>query len=105
MALVYPPGRHGQIPENIRSRLLRLSDNYLHFQFHYFDTLSDALSIPHLVKSAGDTGEFFFPVTILYANYPGLGKTVLKKYNADQISASITEYFGEDFDEGIQEGG
>lgn len=105
MVLVYPPDKSQMIPEDIRTRLLRLSDNYLHFQFYYFDAPENDVSIPHLLKAAGDTGEFFLPVTILASDYPGLQTNVLKQYDPEFISSLISQYFGEDFDEGIHSWG
>ncbi len=101
LVLVYPPEKAGLIPENIRKRLVRLSDGYLHFQLHFFDTPTGSISIPHLFKAAGDTGEFFFPITILYADFPGLRQTISEKYDNEVIINGIKGYFWNDFDEGI----
>jgi hypothetical protein len=101
LVLAYPPEKEDLIPGNIRSRLVRLSDNYLHFQLHYFDAPADSISIPHLSKAAGDTGEFFFPLTILYAEFPGLRNTILDKYNTETVIDYINAYFKDDFDEGM----
>jgi MFS family permease len=100
LALAYPPGKEARLPEGIRARIARLSDGYLHFQLHYFDAPEDAVSVPHLLRAAGDSGEFFFPVTILYSDFPGLRGTVQERYDPDSIAQSIRGYFGNDFDEG-----
>ncbi|MEJ2165512.1 MAG: hypothetical protein P8X90_08280 [Desulfobacterales bacterium] len=61
--------------------------------------------MPHLVKAAGDNGEFFFPLTILYNNYPGLRKQISQDYGSEFVASSIYSYFGDDFDEGIHQAG
>jgi hypothetical protein len=101
LVLAYPPDKESLIPEDIRNRLVRLSDNYLHFQLHHFDAPTNSISVPHLFRAAGDTGEFFFPITILYADFPGLRKRIAEKYNTDLVSDSIKAYFWDDFDEGV----
>jgi tetratricopeptide (TPR) repeat protein len=101
LVLAYPPDKEALIPEDIRNRVLRLSDNYLHFQLHYFDAPTHSISVPHLLKAAGDTGEFFFPVTILYSDFPGLRETIATKYDPEFVSNSIKTYFWDDFDEGV----
>lgn len=101
LVLAYPPAKESQLPDPIRNRLKKLSDNYLHYQMHYLDAPENSISIPHLVKAAGDNGEFFFPLTILYTNYPGLRKQISQDYDSGSVAASIYSYFGNDFDEGI----
>lgn len=101
LVLAYPPEKETLIPEDIRSRLARLSDNYLHFQLQFLDAPTDGVSVPHLTKAAGDTGELFFPVTILYNDYPGLRANLNAQYAPQTIETAITTYFGEDFDEGV----
>ena len=101
LVLAYPPDKETLIPEDIRNRLVRLSENYLHFQLHYFDAPGGSISIPHLLKAAGDTGEFFFPVTILYSDFPGLRDRISKQYDEESVSTSIKTYFWDDFDEGV----
>lgn len=105
LVLAYPPEKENLIPKNIHDRLVRLSNNYLHFQLHFFDAPGRSISIPHLFKAAGDTGEFFFPVTILYSDFPGLRKMISKKYDEDFVVNSIKSYFWDDFDEGIHAAG
>jgi len=105
LVLSYPPEKESLIPEDIRHRLESLSDNYLHFQLHYFDAPGDSLSIPHLYKAAGDNGAFFFPVTVLYGEFPGLRPSLGKQYDATRIAGEIRDYFWNDFDEGIHEAG
>jgi MFS family permease len=100
LVLAYPPGKESLVPEGIRARIARLSDDYLHFQLYYFDAPEDAVSVPHLLRAAGDKGEFFFPVTILFSDFPGLRGTLRERYDPDAIARSIRAYFGEDFDEG-----
>ncbi|MFH0926360.1 MAG: C39 family peptidase [bacterium] len=101
LVLAYPPEKENLIPMDVRKRLTRLSNNYLHFQLHFFDAPSNSVSLPHLVKAAGDTGEFFFPLTILYSDFPATRKTISHKYNKKVINKAIMNYFGDDFDEGI----
>ena len=101
LVLAYPPEKEGLIPENIRNRLIRLSDSYLHSHLVFFDAPTGSISVPHLFKAAGDTGEFFFPITILYSDFPGLRKTISEKYDAERVIDSIKAYFWDDFDEGV----
>ncbi|MDY6855236.1 MAG: hypothetical protein SWO11_11120 [Thermodesulfobacteriota bacterium] len=105
LALAYPPEKEPSIPRDIHKRLIRLSDDYLHFQLHYLDAPTDSLSMPHLMRAAGDTGEFFFPITILYDDFPGVRKTLEQRYNTQRIVDSIQAYFWDDFDEGIHDAG
>jgi len=100
LVLAYPPEKRELLPSGIRSRLVRLSDNYLHFQLHYFDAPEDSISLPHLLKSAGDNGDFFFPVTILYSEFPGMRAGLARKHDPDSIIPSIKSYFWDNFDEG-----
>jgi hypothetical protein len=101
LVLAYPPDKEPLIPADIHERLTRFSENYLHFQLHYFDAPANSISVPHLLKAAGDTGEFFFPVTILYVDFPGLRNTLIKQYDPERISQAIKTYFWNDFDEGV----
>jgi tetratricopeptide (TPR) repeat protein len=101
LVLVYPPGKERDLPEGIRARLRRLSDDYLHFQLHGFDAPADTVSGPHLWRAAGEAGELFFPVTMLFSDFPGLREAVSERYDPDRIAASIDAYFRDDFDEGI----
>lgn len=105
LILAYPPEKEPLLPDQIRNRLKRLSDNYLHYQMHFLDAPENSISIPHLVKAAGDNGEFFFPLTILYNNYPGLRKQISQDYGSELVASSIYTYFGDDFDEGIHQAG
>ncbi len=105
LVLAYPPEKESQIPDPIRARLKRLSDNYLHYQLHYVDAPENSVSIPHLVKAAGDNGEFFFPLTILYSNFPGLRKQISQNYDSELVAASIYTYFDDNFDEAIHQAG
>ena len=105
LVLVYPPEKESRIPGHIHNRLKNLSENYLHYQLHYFDAPEDSISVPHLLKAAGESGEFFFPLTVLYNNFPGLRKTISENYDSEKISSSIYAYFNEDFDEGVHEAG
>lgn len=105
LVLVYPPEKETLIPEQIRGRLKKLSDNYLHYQLHYFDAPENSISIPHLVKAAGDNGEFFFPLTVLYSKFPGLRKQISQDYDPDLVVSSIYNYFGDNFDEAIHQAG
>jgi tetratricopeptide (TPR) repeat protein len=105
LVLAYPPEKESLLPDQIRNRLKRLSDNYLHYQMHFLDAPENSISVPHLVKAAGDNGEFFFPLTILYNNYPGLRKQISQDYGSEFVASSIYSYFGDDFDEGIHQAG
>ena len=105
LVLVYPPEKESLIPDQIRDRLKRLSDNYLHYQLHYFDAPENSISIPHLVKAAGDNGEFFFPLTILYSNFPGLRKQISQNYDPEFVASAIYTYFDDNFDEAIHQAG
>jgi hypothetical protein len=100
LVLAYPAEKAGLLPEAIRTRLRRSSDNYLHFQLHYLDTHTDMPSIAHLEKAAGENGSFFFPLTILYTQFPSLRPSLNAEYDADTVSDSIMAYFGNNFDEG-----
>jgi hypothetical protein len=101
MVLAYPKDKAHLIPEQIRTRIERNSDNYLHFQLHYFDTFAGAPRISHLLKAAGETAEFFFPLTMLYAQYPSLRPSLDRHFDVDRTTRAIIEYFGNNFDEGI----
>jgi hypothetical protein len=105
LVLAYPPEKESLIPAQIRGRLQRLSDNYLHYQLHYLDAPENSISIPHLVKAAGDNGEFFFPLTVLYSNFPGLRKQISHNYDPELVAASIYTYFDDNFDEAIHQAG
>lgn len=105
LVLAYPPDKEFLIPQDIRDRMVRLSDHYLHFQLHFFDAPADSISIPHLLRAAGDSGEFFFPLTILYSDYPGMRKTLSAKFDTEKVSDAIKSYFWDDFDEGIHQAG
>jgi hypothetical protein len=101
LALAYPPDQEDRLPEGIRQRVARLSEAYLHFQLHYFDAPEGSVSIPHLLRAAGDTGEFFFPLTILVSEFPALRVPLAERFDPDVVTGSIRRYFGEDFDEGV----
>jgi tetratricopeptide (TPR) repeat protein len=103
--LAYPPEKRSSIPGHIRDRLIRLSDNYLHYQLYYFDAPENTISIPHLLKAAGDNGEFFFPLTVLYNKFPGLRKQISENYDPEYVASSIYTYFENDFDEAIHQAG
>jgi hypothetical protein len=105
LVLVYPPEKESQIPDHIRKRLRNLSDNYLHYQLYYFDAPADSISVPHLKRAAGDSGEFFFPLTILYSAFPGLRNSISERYDSDTVSSSIYSYFHDNFDEGVHKAG
>jgi MFS family permease len=100
LVLAYPGEKAALLPKDIRARLLHGSENYLHFQLHYLDTLNDAPSIAHLEKAAGDKGVFFFPLTILYTEFPSLRSALNANYDVDMITNAIMSYFGNNFDEG-----
>jgi hypothetical protein len=105
LVLAYPPEKDNLIPANIRGRLKNLSDNYLHFQLHYFDAPTASISVPHLFKAADESGDFFFPITILYADFPGLRQMISEKYDTERIINAIKAYFKENFDEGTHGAG
>jgi hypothetical protein len=100
LVLSYPPHMEASIPETIRPRLKKLSDNYLHFHLHYLERPAGSVSVPHLLKAAGETGEFFFPLTILYSEFPGLRSGIENQYDTETIVASMNAYFMDHFDEG-----
>jgi len=101
LVLVYPPDKEERIPANLRQRMARLSDDYLHFQLHYFNAPAGEVSVAQLERAAGHNGELFFPVTILDADYPGLRPALDTKYDPNVVATRIETYFGNDFDEGI----
>ena len=100
MVLAYPNDKADLVPEAIRARLQRSSESYLHFQLHDMDTLSEGSHIAHLERAAGDKGAFFFPLTVLYTEFPSLRSALNTHYDVDQITDSIMTYFGNNFDEG-----
>jgi hypothetical protein len=100
LVLAYPGKKAGLLPDAIRARLQGGSDNYLHFQLHYLDTHADMPSIAHLEKAAGENGTFFFPLTILYTEFPSLRPSLNADYDTDRVADSIMAYFGNNFDEG-----
>ncbi len=101
LVLAYPEDKSAFLPASIRERLQNGSDSYLHFQLHSFDTLANQPSIAHLEKAAGENAGFFFPLTILYNDFPSLRSTLDTRYNSDRITQSIMAYFGNNFDEGV----
>jgi Peptidase_C39 like family len=101
LVLVYPPDKENLIPAGLRERMHHLSDDYLHFQLHYFNAPTGSVSVPHLKRAAGKTGELFFPLTILYSDFPGLRKELDATYDPELIAARIDTYFSNDFDEGV----
>ena len=105
LVLCYPPEKEGLVPGDIRRRLENLSDKFLHFQLYRLDAPMNSISIPHLSKSAGTDGTFFFPVTVLYDDVPGLRASVGRQFDADQMAERIKAYFWNDFDEGRHEAG
>lgn len=100
LVLGYPEQRESSIPAAIRARLKKLSDNYLHYHLHYLEAPAGSISTLHLLKAAGETGEFFFPLTILYNDFPGLRKAIAKRYDTETIIDSMSSYFMDNFDEG-----
>jgi hypothetical protein len=100
LVLAYPGDKAQLLPDTVRSRLRRGSDNYLHYQLHYLDPVADASNILHLEQAAGDNAAFFFPLTILYTEFPSLRDSLDAQYDVDQVSRTILSYFGNDFDEG-----
>lgn len=100
LVLAYPAQKAPLLPESIRTRLHQGSDNYLHYQLYELDTLADAPSIAHLSKAAGDNAAFFFPLTILYTEFPSLRATLNARYKPDRVADAIVAYFGKNYDEG-----
>ena len=100
LVLAYPGDKEQLLPDSIRSRLHRASDNYLHYQLHYLDPAADGSNISHLEQAAGDNAAFFFPLTILYTEFPSLRASLDARYDVDQVSRTILAYFGNNFDEG-----
>ena len=105
LVLAYPPEKESLIPDHIRRRLKKLSNGYLHYQLHYFDAPEGSKSIPHLLKATDDTGQFFFPLTILYNDFPGLRDAISEKYDSEDVIHSIKSYFKDNFDEGLHSAG
>ncbi len=100
LAVVYPPEKKSDIPSLQYKKLYHLSDQYLHYQLHFFDTLSSGFSIAHLKKAAGENGDFFFPIVTLYMDYPGLRDEITEQYKIKKISNAIFSFFSSNFDEG-----
>jgi hypothetical protein len=100
LVLAYPPEKAGRLPEAIRTRLRQGSDRYLHFQLYYLDTLAHTPGIAHLEKAAGENAAFFFPLTVLYTEFPSLRDTLNRRYDAERVSEAIIRYFGDNYDEG-----
>ncbi len=100
LVLAYPGDKADLLPESIRERLQRGSDEYLHFQLYYLNTLADSPNAAHLERAAGADAAFFFPLTILYAEFPSLRTHLDARYDVDQITNTIVTYFGNNFDEG-----
>lgn len=101
LVLAYPGDKAPLLPDSIRSRLHRASDNYLHYQLHYLDPVADGSNISHLEQAAGDNAAFFFPLTILYTEFPSLRASLDARYDVDEVSRTILAYFGNNFDEGV----
>lgn len=99
ITLVYPPEQEKNLPEELQRRLARLSDGYLHYSLYPFPTDYAENTRAHLLKAAGDSGEFFFPVTRLYATSPGLRSELDKRFPPQRIIDGILRYFGDGFDE------
>ncbi|MBI9075414.1 MAG: hypothetical protein JEZ02_08400 [Desulfatibacillum sp.] len=100
VVLAYPPDKESQLPPDIAQRLRDFSNKYLHYQLCALDSAGNEVSVPHLMAAAGDTGEFFFPVTAMYASFPGLRQDLTERFDPEIVIKSIRGYFGEDFDEG-----
>ena len=100
LVLVYPPEEENRIPSDIRQRLVKLSDNYLHFQLNYLDGPKGYAGSAHLLRGFSLICAFFPPVTILYKDFPGLRSTLSDRYDCKLVSKEIFDYFGNDFDEG-----
>jgi hypothetical protein len=100
LVLAYPMEKAGLLPDAIRSRLRRGSDNYLHYHLHYLDPVAGAANISHLEQAAGDNATFFFPLTILYTRFPSMRASLDARYDVDEVSRTILAYFGSNFDEG-----
>ncbi len=100
LVLAFPPEKEGLLPDDVRRRMGRLSDRYLHLQLQYFDTQGGGVSIPHLREAAGEKGELFLPVTMLFSAFPGLRKGISEQYDATLVAAAIDTYFRDDYDEG-----
>ncbi len=100
LVLAYPQDKKDALPVSIRERLLELSNNYLHFETHYFDTLSSHIALDHLMKAAGSDGKFFHPVVTMFNDYPGLRDSLSHRYNFSAVSQSICQFYSQNYDEG-----
>jgi tetratricopeptide (TPR) repeat protein len=100
LVLAYPGEKADLLPASIRARLQRGSDNYLHFQLHHLANSANWPKVAHLERAAGEDASFFFPLTILYTDYPSLRASMDARYDVDQIVDAIVSYFSHNFDEG-----
>ncbi len=101
LVLCYPPGKGAEIPKDIRRRAAGLSEKFLQYQLQFVDRPHYSYSSDHLSKAAGKGGTFFLPVLALNWGYPSLRPFLERQYDPKRITASIRQYFGNDFDEGI----
>ncbi len=100
LAVAYPPDQEKNIPKSLSDRLFALSNQYFHYQLHFFDTLSSGFSMAHLKRAAGEKGDFFFPVVTMYMDYSGLRDEITKQYPPQKIADDIYAFFARNFDEG-----
>jgi len=101
MVLVYPPDKGWSVPADIRERAEKMSDGYLHFQAHFFDTVDATVPYRHLLAAAGSKGDFFLPVVGLYLDYPGLRDSINRQYDPARISRRLHDFYSHDYDEGV----
>jgi hypothetical protein len=100
LVLVYPDDKKENLPVSIRTRMQELSNNYLHFEAHFFDTLSSRMALGQLMKAAGSDGKFFHPIITMYNEYPGLRDSLNHRYDSSIVAQSIYNFFSRNYDEG-----
>lgn len=101
IVLAYPSEKEGDIPVAIRTRMDKLTDKYLHYFLHFYDTDNVQSPLAHLKKAYDKENGFFYPTATMYKNYPFLRDSLEKEKVVEETSKAIYDYFSNDFDEGI----
>jgi tetratricopeptide (TPR) repeat protein len=101
LVLIYPPEAAGRLPVDIRERCRHTSNEYIHYQIQFFDTLQPPVTIAHLREAAGKNGAFFLPAATLYMDYPGLRDSAAHWFDSSVVAANIYTFFGHEYDEGV----
>jgi tetratricopeptide (TPR) repeat protein len=101
LVLMYPPEAAGRLPADIRERCRHSSNEYIHYQIQFFDTLQPPVTIAHLREAAGKNGAFFLPAATLYMDYPGLRDSAAHWFDSSVVAANICNFFGHEYDEGV----